>query len=170
MNFSIGIGSGTGGAVYRCAAAVLLLLLAHLNGVYTVAFSHTIADSRKHFRRFLQRTAVSLASQNALDSVGWRGGFWLGAAYWQPARYRKGQSRVGNGYPANKHGISSAGLYHVHGCRLRGLAVRVFPACGLLVGGPRSERLFCYVERSFWRPFSCPSKGSLLIHRRSPAI
>ena len=37
----------------RCAAVVLLLLLAHLNGVYTVAFLILLLTSESYFRWFL---------------------------------------------------------------------------------------------------------------------
>ena len=103
--------------------------------------SHTIADSRKHFRRFLQRTTVSLASQNALDSVGCRGDHSRRSLLATPARYRKGQPRVGNRYPANEHGLHSASLYYLYGGWSCGLVVAAVTSCRLLVGDTRKRTL-----------------------------
>src|SRR5882757_5320208 len=105
----------------------------HLHG----RLSHTIADRRKHFRWFLQRTTVSLGIQNALDSVGCRGDHSRGSLLATPARYRKAQPRVGNRYPASEHGLHSATLYYVHGGWSCGLVVHAVTACRLLVGDTR---------------------------------
>ena len=74
----------------RCAAAVLLLLLAHLNGVYTVAFlmlllaAETISAGWSGGRRFLWE------SRNSLDSVGWSGDTSRRSLLASAARYREG--------------------------------------------------------------------------------
>ena len=155
----------------RCAAVVLLLLLAHLNGVYTVAFLILLLAVETISAGWSGGTKVSLGRKNALDPIGWSGDNSRRSLLATLARYRQGQPRMGNRYSANEHGISSAGLYHVHGCRLRRLVVRLF-SCSSAVGRrcERSERFFCCVQRSFWRRSSCPCKGSLFIRRRSPAI
>ena len=58
----------------RCAAVVLLLLLAHLNGVYTVAFLVLLLTAETIFAGWSERPKVSLGVQDSLDSVGrrWR--------------------------------------------------------------------------------------------------
>src|SRR5689334_21949171 len=99
--------------------------------------SHTIADSRNHFRRFLQRTMVSLAIQNALDSASCGGGHSRRSLLATPARYHKAQPRVGDRYPASKHGLHSATLYCVHGGWSCGLVMYAVTACRVLVGDTR---------------------------------
>ena len=94
----------------RCAAVVLLLLLAHLNGVYTVAFLVLLLAAETIFAGWSERTKVSLGIQNSLDSVGWRGDNSRRSLLATPARYREDQRGVGNRYPANEHGIYSASL------------------------------------------------------------
>ena len=67
----------------RCAAVVLLLLLAHLNGVYTVAFLVSIASGRKLF------PLVGLAAEGFSGNPGLFGFRWavvaiiVGVAYWR---------------------------------------------------------------------------------------
>jgi 4-amino-4-deoxy-L-arabinose transferase-like glycosyltransferase len=121
----------------RCAAVVLLLLLAHPNGIYTVAFlmlllaAATVLSGWSGGRKFLweSRTLWILLAGVAVL---------IGGAYWRLLPdMAKVNREWGTDTPPNKHGISSAGLYDVHGYRLRRVAVRVFPPCRLLVGGTR---------------------------------
>ena len=111
----------------RCAGAVLLLLLAHLNGVYTVAFlmlllaAESVSAGWSGGRKFLWESRTLWIPLAGVAII-------VGIAYWRLLPdIAKVNQRMGNRYPANKHGISSAGLYHVHGCWLRA------PCCPLLL-------------------------------------
>ena len=66
----------------RCAAVVLLLLLAHLNGVYTVAFLVLLLAAETIFAGWSERPKVSLGVQDSLDSVGGVA-IIVGIAYWR---------------------------------------------------------------------------------------
>ena len=85
----------------RCAAAVLLLLLVHLNGVYIVAFLllllaiETISAGWSGGRRFLWGSR-SLWVPLAVAALACRGGLLALAA-----RYRKTQQGMGNRYTTN---------------------------------------------------------------------
>ena len=74
----------------RCAAVVLLLLLAHLNGVYTVAFLILLLVAESVSAGFSERPKVSLGIQDSLDSVGRSGDNSRHSLLASPPRYREG--------------------------------------------------------------------------------
>ena len=90
MSSFIGISSETGGVACGVPAVVLLLLLAHLNGVYTVAFLILLLVAESDFRWLVWRPKVSLGIQDSLDSVGRSGDNSRHSLLASPARYREG--------------------------------------------------------------------------------
>src|SRR4029077_5569239 len=68
---------------------------------------------------------------------------------------------MGDRYPANKHGIYSAGLYCVYGCWLRGLVVLAVIARRLLVGGKKEARASSAVGSDHSGPYPYVFAGSL---------
>ena len=110
----------------RCAAAVLLLLIAHLNGLYTVAFlillliAESISAGFSNGRRFLWESRTLWIPLAGVAII-------VGAAYWRLLPdIAKVNREWGTDNPADEHGIYSASLYRVHGGRLRSSWLSVF--------------------------------------------
>jgi len=155
----------------RCAGAVLLLLIAHLNGVYTVAFlillliAESISAGFSNGRRFLWQARTLWIPLAGVAII-------VGAAYW---RLLPDIAKVNQEWGTDTPPTSMAYVPQVFTTYM-GIGYVAWLSVFLLLAGccgrrcERSERLFCCVERSFWRQSLCPCKGSLLMHRRSPAI
>src|SRR6266404_2420319 len=90
--------------------------------------SGLIADRSKPFGY----QKVSLGVQDSFDSLGRSGDNRRFGVLAPAARIHPGYQKMGVRYTANEHGISSAGIYDIHGDGVRGLVVRAAITCRLL--------------------------------------
>ena len=144
----------------RCAAVVLLLLLAHLNGVYTVAFLVLLLAAETLFagwsggRKFLWESRTLWIPLAVVAII-------VGVAYWRLLPdIAKVNREWGTDTPPTSMGYIPQVFATYMGVGYAGYVVRAV-AAGRRVGRrcERSERFFCCVERSFWAPILMSLQG-----------
>ena len=145
----------------RCAAVVLLLLLAHLNGVYTVAFlilllmAESVSAGFSGGRRFLWDSRTLWIPLGGVAII-------VGIAYWRLLPdIAKVNKEWGTDTPPTSMAIYSTSLYYVYGCWLRGLVVLAVTARRLLVGGKREASATSAVGSDHSGPYPYVFAGGL---------
>src|SRR5581483_932944 len=106
----------------RVAGTVLLLVLTHLNGLYSV-----VDGRRKRLEKRFRLAQVHLAIQNTVGAFGSNGDINPGGLLAALAGHCEGEPGMGNRHSAHKRGIFAAGFSRLHGHRPCGNLVPALP-------------------------------------------